>query len=104
LLEADDAQTLESLAEVEAASPGIRPRWLKTLLIPPGEPRTKPKAMIYGLYYATGDLLTIFDAEDQPEPDQLKKAAWAFQRAGNRVACIQAKLSYYNSRQNLLTR
>ena len=104
LLEADDEQTLASLAEVEAASPGIRPRWLKTLLIPPGEPRTKPKAMIYGLYYATGDLLTIFDAEDQPEPDQLLKAAWAFQRAGSRVACIQAKLSYYNSRQNLLTR
>ncbi len=104
LLEADDVQTLTSLAEVEAAVPGIRPPWLKTLMIPPGEPRTKPKAMIYGLHYSTGDLLTIFDAEDQPEPDQLKKAAWAFQRASNRVACIQAKLSYYNSRQNLLTR
>ncbi len=104
LLEADDTDTLAALDEVEAATPGIRPRWLKTLLIPPGEPRTKPKAMIYGLHYATSELLTVFDAEDQPEPDQLKKAAWAFQRAGNRIACIQAKLSYYNSRQNLLTR
>ena len=104
LLEQDDTQTRESLAEVEARSPGLRPQWLRILSIPPGEPRTKPKAMIYGLLYSTGDLLTIFDAEDKPEPDQLKKAAWAFQRASDNVACIQAKLSYYNSRQNLLTR
>jgi cellulose synthase/poly-beta-1,6-N-acetylglucosamine synthase-like glycosyltransferase len=104
LLEQDDSETIASLAEVEAATPGIRPRWLRTLTIPPGEPRTKPKAMIYGLLYSTGELLTIFDAEDKPEPDQLKKAAWAFQRSSAEVACIQAKLSYYNSRQNLLTR
>ena len=104
LLEQDDTQTREALAEVEARYPNLRPKWLRILSIPPGEPRTKPKAMIYSLVYATGDLLTIFDAEDKPEPDQLKKAAWAFQRAGDSVACIQAKLSYYNSRQNLLTR
>ncbi len=104
LLEADDTQTRESLAQVEARSPNLRPKWLRILSIPPGEPRTKPKAMIYGLLYSTGDLLTIFDAEDKPEPDQLKKAAWAFRRSTDSVACIQAKLSYYNSRQNLLTR
>ncbi len=104
LLEADDMQTQDAIREIEAATPGIRPRWLKLLPIPPSEPRTKPKAMIYGLHYATGELLTIFDAEDKPDPDQLKKAAWAFQRAGDDIACIQAKLSYYNSRQNLLTR
>jgi cellulose synthase/poly-beta-1,6-N-acetylglucosamine synthase-like glycosyltransferase len=104
LLEADDGQTFDAIREIEASEPGLRPRWLKTLAIPPGEPRTKPKAMIYALLYSSGDLLTIFDAEDKPDPDQLKKAAWAFQNAGDRVACVQAKLSYYNSRQNLLTR
>ncbi len=60
LLEADDGQTYDAIREIEATSPHLRPRWLKTLAIPPGEPRTKPKAMIYALLYSSGDLLTIF--------------------------------------------
>ena len=82
-----------------------KPEWLKTLFIPPGEPRTKPKALTYGLLYARGDLLTVYDAEDQPDPYQIKKAVWAYQHLNDdSVACLQAKLSYYNPRQNLLTR
>jgi cellulose synthase/poly-beta-1,6-N-acetylglucosamine synthase-like glycosyltransferase len=60
--------------------------------------------MCFGLRYARGELVTVFDAEDKPEPDQLKKAVWAFQRLDPSVACLQAKLSYYNTHQNLLTR
>ncbi|MDQ2832131.1 MAG: glycosyltransferase, partial [Chloroflexota bacterium] len=46
----------------------------------------------------------IFDAEDIPESDQLLKAVTAFRSAAPNVACIQAKLAYFNRGQNLLTR
>ena len=45
----------------------------------------------------------IFDAEDRPESDQLKKVVLAFSQAADNVACIQAKLNYYNPRVNFLT-
>jgi cellulose synthase/poly-beta-1,6-N-acetylglucosamine synthase-like glycosyltransferase len=98
LLEADDKQTQETIEEVG------KPEWLKILHVPPGGPRTKPKAMQHGLLYARGSFLTIYDAEDAPDPHQLKKAVWIYQRVDNSVACLQAKLNYYNPRQNLLTR
>ena len=131
LVEADDDRTQEAIEavgkprwlkvvdippEVSYASPESwylgesseqvsRPGWLKTLLVPPGKPRTKPRAMIYGLLYARGELLTVYDAEDQPDPYQLKKAVWAFKHLNDEsIACLQAKLNYYNPRQNLLTR
>ncbi len=48
----------------------------------------------------------IYDAEDKPEPDQLKKAVAAFRRedTDGRLLCVQAKLNYYNARQNWLTK
>jgi glycosyltransferase XagB len=46
----------------------------------------------------------IYDAEDRPEPDQLKKAILGFGQAGPRVICLQSRLNFYNQRQNLLTR
>jgi cellulose synthase/poly-beta-1,6-N-acetylglucosamine synthase-like glycosyltransferase len=53
---------------------------------------------------ARGEYLVIFDAEDRPEPDQLKKAVLGFQRVPDDVVCLQARLNFYNRRQNLLTR
>jgi cellulose synthase/poly-beta-1,6-N-acetylglucosamine synthase-like glycosyltransferase len=47
--------------------------------------------------------VVIYDAEDVPDPDQLKKAVVAFRTSDPNVACLQAKLNYYNSKQNLLT-
>jgi cellulose synthase/poly-beta-1,6-N-acetylglucosamine synthase-like glycosyltransferase len=72
--------------------------------VPPGEPRTKPKACNVGLMRSRGELVTIFDAEDRPEPLQLRRAVVAFRRLGPRVACLQARLSYHNAEQNVLTR
>ncbi len=46
----------------------------------------------------------IYDAEDVPDRDQLKRVVIAFSKAPENVACIQAKLNFYNRRQNLLTR
>jgi cellulose synthase/poly-beta-1,6-N-acetylglucosamine synthase-like glycosyltransferase len=72
--------------------------------IPVVYPRTKPKACNVGLAVAEGDFLVIYDAEDRPEPDQLKKAVCAFSQCAETTACIQAKLNFYNIERNLLTR
>jgi cellulose synthase/poly-beta-1,6-N-acetylglucosamine synthase-like glycosyltransferase len=100
LLEADDTQT------VQLAQEGLQDGLLQAriILVPPAEPRTKPKACNYGLQFARGELVTIYDAEDLPEPLQLRRAAAAFRQLPDSVACIQAKLGYHNDRQNLLTR
>jgi cellulose synthase/poly-beta-1,6-N-acetylglucosamine synthase-like glycosyltransferase len=100
LLEADDIGTV-SLVE-EAMADGMFHAEL--ILVPPAEPRTKPKACNFGLQFALGELATIYDAEDLPDPLQLRRAVVAFSRVPSDVACLQAKLSYHNDRQNLLTR
>ena len=74
------------------------------LTVPKGSPQTKPRACNFGLLQAKGQFIVIFDAEDKPEPYQLKKAVLTFANLGPEVACVQAKLNYYNSTQNLLTR
>lgn len=72
--------------------------------IPKGTPQTKPRACNVGLFFASGDYLVIFDAEDAPEPDQLKKALIAFRRGGEKTVCVQAALNYFNADENVLTR
>jgi cellulose synthase/poly-beta-1,6-N-acetylglucosamine synthase-like glycosyltransferase len=67
-------------------------------------PRTKPKACNVGLAQARGRFVTIYDAEDRPDPLQLRKAVAAFKLVDEDVACVQAKLGYYNADQNLITR
>ncbi len=77
---------------------------MKTLVVPHSKPKTKPKALNYGLTKAKGDYVVIYDAEDIPDVKQLKKSVLAFQKAGDRTVCIQAKLNFYNPYQNTLTR
>lgn len=87
LLEADDRST------ITAALTAARPAWLTVLVVPPGTPRTKPRALNHGLARATGKLLTVYDAEDEPHPLQLREAAARFASAGGgRLACLQAPL------------
>jgi cellulose synthase/poly-beta-1,6-N-acetylglucosamine synthase-like glycosyltransferase len=98
LLEEDDSQTITA-ARSACAGTGVR-----VVLVPPAAPRTKPKACNYGLMMSSGEFVTIYDAEDHPEPLQLRKAVVAFRRSGPDVVCLQARLTYYNSEQNLITR
>lgn len=98
LLEEDDSETRR------AADSMNLPPYFKIVVVPNSLPKTKPKACNYGLNIATGKYVVIYDAEDRPDRDQLKKAAIAFRRSGKEVACIQAKLNFYNQNQNLLTR
>jgi cellulose synthase/poly-beta-1,6-N-acetylglucosamine synthase-like glycosyltransferase len=72
--------------------------------VPRSQPQTKPKACNYALRLARGKYLTIYDAEDKPEPDQLKKAVAAFNRLGELTACVQSRLNYFNPEENWLTR
>jgi cellulose synthase/poly-beta-1,6-N-acetylglucosamine synthase-like glycosyltransferase len=98
LIEEDDEETLEVLAGID---PGPH---FKLVVVPPGEPRTKPKALNFGLTLARGDIVAVFDVEDTPDILQLRRAAVALQRFGPEVACLQAKLSYGNAKQNFITR
>ncbi len=98
LVEEDDEETLGALVD---ADPGPQ---FKLVVVPAAQPRTKPKALNFGLTLAKGDLVAVFDAEDHPEPLQLRRAAVALGRYGPEVACMQAKLSYSNAPQNLITK
>jgi cellulose synthase/poly-beta-1,6-N-acetylglucosamine synthase-like glycosyltransferase/putative flippase GtrA len=98
LLEEDDVGTIEFARRITL------PANFEVAVVPNIAPKTKPKACNFGLRFARGEYVVIFDAEDVPEPDQLKKAATSFADLPSRVACLQAPLNFYNPRQNVLTR
>lgn len=98
LLEAHDQQTLQVLHEFDL------PWNYQILIVPAGEPRSKPRACNYGVRFALGEYLTIYDAEDRPDPDQLKIALDRMKFSKPEVVCVQASLNFYNYRENLLTR
>jgi len=98
LIEEDDEDTALAIRLLTL------PRWIEVVVVPKGEPRTKPRACNEGLQDARGEFTVVFDAEDRPEPDQLKKAVAIFRRSGDSIVCLQAKLNYYNPDENLLTR
>lgn len=97
LLEEDDPQ---AKFVVEANSPS----YVRAVIVPHSMPKTKPKACNYGLSIAQGEYLVIYDAEDIPDADQLKKAYAVFKSQPKEIICLQAKLNYYNPHHNLLTR
>ena len=76
----------------------------EVIIVPAGRPQTKPRALNYALQFCRGELVTIYDAEDIPEPDQLLKAAYRFAAAPPELACLQAQLTFYNPNENWLTR
>jgi cellulose synthase/poly-beta-1,6-N-acetylglucosamine synthase-like glycosyltransferase len=98
LAEADDAESRTVLAALDM------PYFINTIVVPSGEPRTKPRALNAGLMVATGDLVVVFDAEDRPEPDQLALAAALFAASSPLVACVQARLAIANVQDCLITR
>ncbi|MEZ5947257.1 MAG: glycosyltransferase [Hyphomonas sp.] len=87
LLETGDTETRDAI-EMEAW-----PRRTELLVLPPGDPQTKPRALNYGLSRAAGAYVVVYDAEDRPHPGQLRAAAEAFARSGPQLACLQAPLA-----------
>jgi glycosyltransferase XagB len=98
LLEEDDTDT------IHAANSMNLPPYFRIVVVPDSQPKTKPKACNYGLQFAKGEYIVIYDAEDMPDPLQLKKAYYGFTHSPTNIACLQAKLNYYNPHQNWLTR
>lgn len=98
ILEEDDCETI---AAAEALNSAAR---FEIVRVPPSAPRTKPKATNFALALARGAYVVVFDAEDWPEQDQLRKAVAAFRALPETVACLQARLNFYNAGDNWLTR
>lgn len=87
LLEAHDQATRTAIEAMDL------PDWLSVLVVPPGVPLTKPRALNHGLARTNADLITVYDAEDRPDPQQLREAAARFAADhGGRLACLQAPL------------
>ncbi|SFJ03069.1 glycosyltransferase family 2 protein [Albimonas pacifica] len=97
-VEHDDPETV---AAIHAADP---PPWLRVIAAPPGGPRTKPRALNHALDFARGTIVGVYDAEDRPDPDQIRKAVEGFARSPPRVACLQARLRISNGREGWLSR
>ena len=95
VVEADDPATLGTLLDAAL------PPHAEVLVAPPGHPRTKPRACNVALERATGALLTIYDAEDRPDPQQLREAAARFAAGSARLACLQAPLRIDEDRRFL---
>ncbi|MGY3436388.1 MULTISPECIES: glycosyltransferase [unclassified Marinovum] len=98
LLEAEDEQTRAALDEAEL------PPWMRIVVVPPGDLTTKPRALNYGLRFCEGEIIGIYDAEDNPAPDQIDLVAKHFATAPPDVACLQGILDYYNPFANWLSR
>lgn len=97
VVEADDADTRAAIAAI-----GL-PAHMEEVAVPNVGPRTKPKALNMALAFARGSYVAVFDAEDEPEEDQLKRALAAFRKGGSRVACVQARLCVDNGAERWIS-
>ena len=76
------------------------PPWMRAVIVPAGQPQTKPRALNYALNFARGDIVGVYDAEDRPDPDQIARIVKRFAEVPPEVACLQGRLDYYNARHN----
>ena len=95
-VEADDRETRAAIADRNCSMP------ITVIPVPSQGPRTKPKALNAALPFARGTFTVIYDAEDRPEPNQLRQALQAFHTGGNDLGCVQARLSIDNSADSWL--
>jgi len=98
LIEEDDDKTLNAVRALDF------PAIFEVIVVPFHMPKTKPKACNYGLHFSNGKYLTIYDAEDIPDTDQLKKVVALFNKLPPNYICIQSALNYFNRNENFLTR
>jgi glycosyltransferase XagB len=98
VLEAADRDT------ITLARTLVLPAFMRIVVVPDRAPRTKPKALNYAMQLARGEYIAVYDAEDVPDPLQLRKAVAAFDAGGEEVVCVQASLAIHNARASWLTR
>lgn len=98
VVEAEDTVTREALAKAEL------PASMRVVLVPAGTVKTKPRALNYALDHCRGSIVGVYDAEDAPEPDQIRKVVNRFHCRGPDLACLQGRLDFYNPRINWFSR
>jgi cellulose synthase/poly-beta-1,6-N-acetylglucosamine synthase-like glycosyltransferase len=98
ILESEDEALRKNLEDMRL------PAHMEVISVPKLMPQTKSRALSYALPFARGELLVVYDAEDIPASDQLRRIAGAFAQAPKTVACLQTQLGYYNRNENWLTR
>jgi cellulose synthase/poly-beta-1,6-N-acetylglucosamine synthase-like glycosyltransferase len=98
VLEADDRETRARLEAMRLTAP------FELIIAPAVAPRTKPKALNAALPFARGTFVVVYDAEDRPEPNQLRHALEAFAADDDRLACTQARLTIDNTTDSWLAR
>jgi len=98
VVEADDHDTRRALARLELGPP------FEIITAPLNGPRTKPKALNVALPFARGSFTVVYDAEDVPEPDQLRRAVDTFMVADEGLACVQVALTVDNTTDSWLAR
>jgi len=96
--EADDLETGLALLRLDLGPP------FEIVTAPMAGPRTKPKALNAALALARGTFTAVYDAEDRPEPDQLRRALDVFLRNDDDLACAQASLTIDNTDDSWLAR
>ena len=97
IVESDDVETRDALTRLKLEPP------FQIILSPDIGPRTKPKALNAALPFARGVFTVIYDAEDRPDPGQLRRALDSFLSHDNSIACVQASLTIDNTADNWLT-
>jgi len=98
LVEAGDGATIAAARRATQGTP------FEVVVVPPGEPRTKPRALAYALPLSRGTLVTVFDAEDRPHRLQLRRAWETFRNAPRDLGCVQAALVIDNENDGWLAR
>ena len=96
MVESRSPETVAAVRELP-----LDPRF-RMVEVPDAQPRTKPKALNYALPQVRGTYVVVYDAEDMPEPGQLRLAASLF-AADPGLACLQAELVPENADENVLT-
>jgi glycosyltransferase XagB len=97
ILEESDHATRDALSQFRLM------KQFEVIIVPAGGPQTKPRALSYALHFARGELATVYDAEDVPNPQQLRQAAGIFAAGSPRLACLQARLTFAHA-SNWLSR
>jgi glycosyltransferase XagB len=96
-----------------AIDPERLPPNFEVVTVPQGMPQgvpqrraleTKPRALNYALPFCRGSIVGVYDAEDRPDPAQIRAVVAALQKAPPEVACVQGYLDFYNPTDNWLAR
>jgi cellulose synthase/poly-beta-1,6-N-acetylglucosamine synthase-like glycosyltransferase len=98
VVEEEDHLTRKALARADL------PAWMRVVVVPAGRVKTKPRALNFGLTQCRGSIIGVYDAEDAPDPQQIRKVVARFAQRGREVACLQGVLDFYNPTKTWLAR